>query len=144
MQESRLRHILPVQYKAHPTDLSSLGWNLGPAAGFAQDIYCKKATRQRHNKGVIWGTSQSGYEKALAMHLASTVDNPLHERQEEEDMYMDTVVFIKDLTGQESLQLSGGLGRGSRMLVAGVGPHTLLTKFCDSPEPSWMARQEQN
>ena len=50
-------------------------------------------------------------------------------------MQVDTVLLMKDLTGQESLQLSEGLGRASRMLVAGVGPHTLLKKLCNSPEP---------
>lgn len=54
------------------------------------------------------------------MHLASTVD---------------TMLLMKDLTGQESLQLSGELGRASQMLVAGVGPHTLPKKLCNSPEP---------
>lgn len=71
------------------------------------------------------------------MHLASTADNPLHGRQEEADMQVDTVVLIKDLTGQESLRLSEGLGGASRVLVAAVRPHThtLLKKLCNSPQP---------
>lgn len=134
MQESLLRHILPIQCKAHPTDLSSIHC-LGPAPASARDICCKQATRQGDNEGLTWGTSQSGYEKDRATHRASTVDNPLHGRQEEVDMWVGTVLLIKDLTSQESLQLSGGLGRTSRMLVGGVGPHTLLKKLCNSPEP---------
>lgn len=52
-------------------------------------------------------------------------------------MQVNTVLLIKDLTGQESLQLSEGLDRASQMLVAAVGPHThtLLKKLCNSPEP---------
>lgn len=54
------------------------------------------------------------------------------------------MLLMEDLAGEESLQLPGGLGRASRMPVAGVGPHTLLKKLCNSPEPQLDGPQEQN
>lgn len=95
-------------------------------------------------EGLIRGTSQSDHKKALTMHLASTADSSFRGRQEEGVIQGDTVLLIRDLRGHESLHLPKGPSRASRVLVAGVDPHTLLESSVTPQGPSWMARQEQN